>query len=449
MKKIFVIVFFLTFLCQINAQFYAGVARLKITPDSAIWLAGYAARNKPSDGVLTDLWAKALVIKEKNDIRIVIVTIDILGLPHKLSEDIAKRVIEKYGIDRSRLLLNTSHTHSAPVIWPSLLGMYDLSTGDLKALIRYSNKLEDNIAEVVDMAVLDLRPSNLSVAHGSADFAINRRQATEKGVVIGVNNSGPVDNYVPVLKVEDTDGKIRALLFGYACHNTTLDIYQVNGDYAGFAQAEIEKANQGVTAMFIAGCGADQNPNPRRTIDLAIQHGKTLADAVQKTLSGEFLPVRPPVKTYFTTAKLEFAPVNPGKFKEDILGNNRYTRNRASFILEAMDKGYDVSTLNYPVQAVRFSNDFTILALGGEVVVDYSLKTKNRYPGENLFVAGYSNEVQCYIPSVRVLKEGGYEPETSMIYYGLPGPFAENVEDRIFQAIDLVMKKTGAGRSRK
>jgi hypothetical protein len=117
-------------------------------------------------------------------------------------------------------------------------------------------------------------------------------------------------------------------------------------------------------------------------------------------------------------------------------------------MLEAIDKGYDISTISYPVQAVRFNKDFTILALGGEVVVDYSLNTKKRYPLENMFVAGYSTEVQCYIPSARVLKEGGYEPDNSMIYYGLPGPFAGNVEEKVTGAIDLVLKKTGAKRAR-
>jgi neutral ceramidase len=444
MKKIYLIVLFLAIFGQINAGFYAGVGRKVITPDTAIWLSGYASRTKPASDVLHDIWAKALVIEENDNIQLIIVTIDVIGLSHILSETIAHRVTEKYGIDRSKLLLNTSHTHSAPVIWPSLSSMFEMSTGDQQTLIRYNRRLANDIADVIDMAVLDLKPANLYIAHGSADIAINRRQTTETGVVIGVNREGPVDTDVPVLKVESPGGKIRAILFGYACHNTTLDIYQVSGDYAGFAQIEIEKANPDVTAMFLEGCGADQNPNPRRSIELAMQHGKTLAGEVQEVLSGKFTPVLPPVRTYFTTTDLDFAPFNPEQFEKEILGNNRFERRRASFILEAIDKGYDVNTLEYPVQAVRFNNDFTILALSGEVVVDYSLKSKSLYPDENLFVAGYSTEVQCYIPSARVLKEGGYEPESSMIYYMLPGPFAANVEDKVFTAINQVMKKTGA-----
>ena len=448
MKKIYLIALLLAVFSQMNAGFKVGVARKAITPETPIWLSGYAARTKPSTEVLHDLWAKALVIEDEKNNRIIIVTMDIIGLSHELSDKIVKRVIEKHGINRSQLLLNTSHTHSGPVIWPSLSRMYELSMEDLQALIRYNRSLLNDVVDVIDMAILDLKPANLQVAHGSAKIAVNRRLSTEKGYVIGVSNESAVDTDVPVLKVETPEGKLRAILFGYACHNTTLDIYQVNGDYAGFAQIELEKANQGITAMFMEGCGADQNPNPRRTVEYAMQHGKSLADAVQSVLSGEFTQIRPPVRTYFTSVNLEFAPCDPNQFEEEMLGEDRFRRNRASFMLEAIDKGYDISTISYPVQAVRFNKDFTILALGGEVVVDYSLNTKKRYPLENMFVAGYSTEVQCYIPSARVLKEGGYEPDNSMIYYGLPGPFAGNVEEKVTGAIDLVLKKTGAKRAR-
>lgn len=449
MKKIFFVILFFAVFRFADAGFNAGVARKVITPETPVWLSGYASRTKPSTEVLHDLWAKALVIEENKKIRLILVTMDIIGLSHELSETIVKRVTDKFGIDRSVLLLNASHTHSGPVIWPSLSMMFDLEKEDIHSLVRYNLKLADDIVDVIDKAVQDLKPANLSVAHSSAGFAINRRQPTDKGVIIGLNADGPVDHDVPVLKVEAPDGTTRVLLFGYACHNTTLDIYQVNGDYAGFAQIEIEKSNPGVTAMYIAGCGADQNPDPRRSVEYAIQHGKALADAVQVALSGNFIPVRSPVRTFFTTVDLEFNPVNTDQFKEELLGDNKFRIHRAGFILEAIDKGYDIGRLVYPVQAVRFNNDFTILALGGEVVVDYSLNTKKRYPGENIFIAGYSTEVQCYIPSRRILKEGGYEPETSMIYYGLPGPFTENVEEKVFSAIDLVLKKTRAKSVRK
>jgi hypothetical protein len=191
MKKIYLIALFLAIVGQINAGFYAGVGRKVITPDTTIWLSGYASRTKPSSDVLHDIWAKALVIEENDNIQLIIVTIDVIGLSHNISETIAHRVIEKYGIDRSKLLLNTSHTHSAPVIWPSLSSMFEMSTGDQQTLIRYNSRLANDIADVIDVAVLDLKPAYLFIAHGSSDIAINRRQTTGTGVAIGVNKGRP------------------------------------------------------------------------------------------------------------------------------------------------------------------------------------------------------------------------------------------------------------------
>jgi len=449
MKKILVIIFILTGCTLLSAEIKVGVARKVITPETPFWLSGYASRNKPSTEILHDLWAKALVIEENSNNRIIIVTTDLLGLSHDISEDIAHRVSQKYGINRSQLLLSSSHTHSGPVVWPSLSVIFDFNTDDQQKVAQYSLKLADDIVEVIDMAMSNLTPMQLSCGHGSVDFAVNRRESSDKGIIIGVNSNGPVDHDIPVLKITTPDGKLQVVLFGYACHNTTSNTYLINGDYAGFAQIELENANPGAVAMFIAGCGADQNPQPRGTIELASQHGKSLADAVQKVLAGELHQMHTPIRTCFTTVDLEFPPFDPDIYRKELLDTDQYRQRRAKLMLEAYNKGWNVSRLPYPVQAVRFSNDLTILALSGEAVVDYSHRVKGEYTKENLFVAGYCTEVQCYIPSKRILEEGGYEPESSMIYYGLPGPFADNVEDKILDAIHRVMKRTGARPSKR
>jgi hypothetical protein len=396
--------------------------------------------------VLHDIWAKALVIEDDKKNRIVIVTTDILGLSRDISEEVAKRVIEAHGIDRSQLLLNSSHTHSGPVIWPALSVIFEFNQSDQQSAMKYAEKLSDAIVEAVDMAFADMAPMQLSYYRGTAGFSVNRRATTEKGVVIGVNAEGPVDHTVPVLKATDMNGNTKAILFGYTCHNTTSRSELVNGDYSGFAQIEIEKMYPGVIAMYIAGCGADQNPNPRGTVELAAEHGKALADGVEKALAGEFKLVRPPIRTSYTVTDLEFLPFDPEIYRREIMGSDIYMQRRAKLMLEAWNKGWDVSKYRYPVQAVRFNNDFTIIGMSGEVVIDYAIAAKKRFPRENMFVAGYCTEVQCYIPSKRILDEGGYEPESSMIYYGFPGPFAGNVEERVMDAVVLVMKRTGAKR---
>lgn len=324
--------------------------------------------------------------------------------------------------------------------------MFDLSAEDMRRAQDYATRLTDALTAVVGAALRDLSPAVLSTGHGSAGFAINRRDPTPTGFRIGVNAKGPMDHDVPILKVAGPDGRLRAVLFGYACHNTTLggDFYRVNGDYAGFAQVEVEKRYPGASAMFLMLCGADQNPNPRGTVERAETYGKALAEEVCRVLSAGTRPAHPPIRTTYSKARLEFAAHNRKQFEEELRGSDRFRQRRALLMLGAYDQGKPVRDIPYPVQAVRIGNDLTLLALGGEVVVDYSLRAKREFPRENMVVSGYCNEVMCYIPSRRVLVEGGYEPDISMIYYGQPGPFRDDVEERVFQAVHSVLKRVGA-----
>jgi hypothetical protein len=416
----------------------AGIARVTITPEGPMWLNGYAGRDEPSKGVLHDIWAKALVVESSPGSRIVIVTTDLLGLSHEISEDVIRQVDSLYGVKREQLLLNSSHTHSAPMIWPCVEMIYNFGEDDQRRISQYDQQLTVKLVKLIGTALGNLAPAKLYTARGSADFAINRREK--------LFGPGPVDHDVPVLKVVGMDGKELAILFGYACHNTTLvdNNFLINGDYAGFAQLALEKAHPGVQAMFLMGCAGDQNPAPRGTVEFARTHGQELADAVQKVLAGVMHDVRAPVYTAYTKVDLPFRPFEVSIYQKDIVGNNKFLQRRAKLMLEAYNRGMQLTHVVYPVQAVRFGDDLTILALSDEVVVDYSLRTKREFTGENIFVAGYSSEVMCYIPSERVLKEGGYEGEESMIYYGFPGPFATGVEDSIFKAIRKVMAAAGS-----
>ena len=97
----------------------------------------------------------------------------------------------------------------------------------------------------------------------------------------------------------------------------------------------------------------------------------------------------------------------------------------------------------YPVQGIRFGKSLTLLALGGEVVVEYALRIKREFSRERLIVAGYSNDVMAYIPTAAMLKEGGYEPVTSMRYYDFPSPFAPDVEERVMSSVKEVLRRVG------
>lgn len=427
------------------ADYRAGVAKVDITPKGPVWLSGYAARTKPSEGVTQKLWAKALALEDGKRGRVVIVTTDLIGLPRSVSDTIAARVAKQYGLDRSRLLMNSSHTHSGPVVRPNLMTMYFLDRGQTDAVEGYAQKLVDDMVSVVGAAIADLAPAKLSVAHGQATFAHNRRNYNrpERG------GPGPVDPDVPVIAVRSMDGKLRATLFGYACHNTTLggDRFQVSGDYAGYAQAELESMQPGSVALFMLLCGGDQNPNPRGTPELAHKHGRTLATEVNRVLAANMKPLKPELKTSLMNIELPFAPHTREQFLAESKDKDKFKVSRAQKMLRDYDESRPIKSVQYPVQAIRLAKDLSIVALGGEVVVGYALRAKQEFAGD-LIVAGYSNDVMCYIPTLKVLKEGGYEGRDSMIYYGMPGPFTEDVEETIFKAIGTVLNRVGVGRKK-
>ena len=423
----------------------AGVGKIEITPTEPVWMSGYAARTRPSNGVLVPLWAKALAVESSARRRMVIVTIDVVGIPGAVTEEVAMRARKQYGLERAQLVLNASHTHAGPMVWPNLRNLVALAPEEQRRVENYTRQFADALVKVIGAALTDLAPATISYGEGSVNFARNRRLRTDSGIKNAPNPDGPVDHGVPVLRIVDASGKVRAILFAYACHNTTLgaDIYSFSGDYAGYAALALEAGHSGATALFLQLCGADQNPYPRGTVELTRQHGEELAAEVGRVISGPMAPVEGPIRSAFRLTQLKLVPRTREDLTEELNSPVPANARRAELMLQALKDGKRIDEVEYPIAAVRFGRALTLIALGGEVTVDYSLRVRREYPGEPVVAAGYSNDVMCYIPSARVLREGGYEARESMAYYGLAGPFAAGVEDRIFAVIRRVMADVG------
>ena len=426
----------------------AGVASVKITPRTPLWMAGYAARNKPSEGIAQDLFAKALAIEDAGGSRLVIVTMDLIGVDRALRDEVQKQVRQKHGLGAACLLLNVSHTHCGPAFDIDDLNSMKIDPALLAAAWKYRASLQDKLVALVGEAIARLGPARLDYLHASCGFAMNRRRPTPNGYSNAPYSDGPVDHAVPVLRVMDTRGKLLVVLFGYACHNTCMGDYKFRGDYAGYAQEYLEQAHPGMTAMFLMGCGADQNPYPRRSEELVRIHGRTLATAVEAALETVPKSLGGPLRTAIDEAVLEFPPAPS---REELLKiaatKKRPNAGHAERLLKELEKNGKIRT-SYacPVQVARLGDDLTLVALPGESVVDYSLRVKRELSGPAVWVAGYSNDVFGYLPSLRVLKEGGYEAADAALWGSLPGAFAASVEDRIMsKVLQMARPATGAG----
>ena len=415
-------------------------------------MAGYGARTHPSEGVRQPLFVKALALEDQTGAKSVIVTSDLLGFPRVVAEPIARECQGKLGLSRERLALNSSHTHSGPVIGDMLRPAYPAMTAQQQEVIkRYTAELIVKVEETVSRAMANLAPASLAFGQGEAGFGVNRRRVTLRQL------PGPVDPDVPVLSVRDAGGQLRAVLFGYACHNTTLGDYQINGDWAGFAQAQLEQSYPGAVALYAQGCGADINPLPRYqgndpqlqtyAVELARNYGKTAAVAVDLVLHNQMKAVEGPVRAAYSLVDVPFHNV-PSREElatraQDESAGGAAVRRWAQYMLERMTKeGKLPDRYSYPVQIWQFGSGLKLIVMGGEVVVDYSLRLKREYGWNDTWVAGYSNDVFAYIPSLRVLHEGGYEGGGAMIPYGQPGPFGAAVEEIIIEKIADLMRKT-------
>jgi neutral ceramidase len=411
----------------------AGVATVDITPERSLWMAGFARRTRPSQGVALPLHAKALALRHGRGRPVVLVTADLLGVTARITDRVASAVRRLHGVERADILFNASHTHCGPVVDEQLSVAYDLTPAQWDDIRAYTARLGDTLVTLVGQALANVKPARVGYGRGQASFAANRR--------VAFTPDGPVDHDVPVLRVDGPGREPLAIVFGYACHNTTLQdtFVQYHGDYAGVAQSILEVRHPGTTALFVAGCGADANPKPRGTIELVQAHGAALADAVERVLPAT-TSVTHAVRTAYDTVELPFARDEVRERWHKALDIDPvYLRRHAALMAALARDGHLPSSQADPVQVWTFGPDLTLVALGGEVVVDYAVRLARELPGRRLWVAGYSNDVFGYVPSRRVLREGGYEGGDAMIYYGRPGPFTDDVEEIIVRECRRLM----------
>jgi hypothetical protein len=420
----------------------AAAARVDTTPSAPVWMSGYASRSSPSQGVAHPLAAKALALADARGQKVVFVTCDIIGFSRAFTGRVAERVKEQYGLPRENLVLFASHCHSGPTPADGDRARFgSVPREGMENNVQYTRELETKIVALVGDALAKLEPAQLSYGVSRAHFALNRREPTEKGIRLGKNPSGPTDETVPVLQVQSAAGKPLAIVFGYACHNTTHrpNMMQIDPDYAGYAQDKIEADNPGALALFVTGCAGDADPHPYGTLELAKAHGEVLGDAVKLLLARRLLlkPVSGTLRSAFTEATIRFAgPTDRASYEKLLNDPNSNRKRHAQRMIEAIDAGRPIRTeLPYAVQAFALGDDLTLLALSGEVVVDYAIRLQAALGGEGrtLWVAAYANDVMGYIPSVRVLREGGYEAGEAFFGGTYPAPWAEDVESIVIK----------------
>lgn len=435
--------------CGDEPLWKAGVARAVITPTAGVWLAGYGTK-RPPDGKLHDLWMKALALEDARGERVVLVTSDFQGVPKSMSDRVLEQVQARYGLERRQVMITFSHNHCGPRLGDDLIDYYPVEVEQEALVEAYTREMIAAMVDMIGQSLAHLAPAKLQQGEGRTTFAVNRRNNPEADVpamlAAGTPLAGPVDHSVPVLSVTRPDGTLAAVLFGYACHPTTLSFTTWCGDYPGFAQLEIETQHPGATAMFVNTCGGDQNPLPRRSVELCRRYGHMLSSAVEETLKQPMQEVSAEVKSAFQYVDLPYLQTVDREQLLALVSDSNPIRARwATRMLRKLEAGEEFSAAYpYPVHAWRLGKEMLVIGTGAETVVDYALRFKREF-GPGTWVCGYSDDMISYIPSRRVWEEGGYEGGSNLFEYGRPafrwaGDIEERIARTVHQLVDEVRK---------
>lgn len=443
----------------------AGTATARITPTEPTWMDGYAARDGPAAGTEQELHAKVVVVEDREGHRVVLGSLELLFVPDAVDAALVSYCAEEYGLDRADVFLGATHTHCGPVAREESLERYGAATAERREQVRsYRSRLEETLGDLVDEATADLAPAVLRRTRGRCAIAMSRRLPKADATHFAQNPDGPVDHDVPVLAIEspgtdpeaavdaDTDddaaSELRAVLFGYACHPTSLYQYEYSGDWAGYACEHLEERYPGATAMFVQGCGGDQKAYPQRDLRWAKRHGRTLGAAVEATLDARRRTVNGPLRTVQEKQPLRFeSPPTREELEAMCESDDRTERVHARTLLAELEKAGEIDReYAYPVQAIGFGDDLAFVSLHGEVLVEYALRLKESF-ATPLWVSAYANGQMTYVPTADALAEGGYEAELTA-RYGYAGRFEPDVEDRILRKARALAERVGGTRHR-
>ena len=415
-------------------EYLVGTAKVDITPDYSVRLSGFGFRRIESEGITQRIWAKALAFSDGDSPPAILITVDNLGIPGSMVKALSNRLQNTLKLDPERLTVTATHTHTAPMlsgVAPTLFGL-PIPKEHQFHIDRYTKELEQALETVATNAIENLQPGTLEFGIGRVGFAMNRR-----------TQGGPVDHDLPTLFVKNNDGKIIAIYTNYACHCVTLSHNHISGDWAGYAQTAIETKYPGSTALVAIGCGADANPSSGVVGDdtaTAARQGQQIANGIARVLDHPRLAVTGSLSIQSDTISLDFAkPPSHSVWKEkaqraDAIGYHAKVNLARIEAGDAIEK-----SIEYRIQTWNFGDSMAWVFLPGEVVVDYSIRLKQELDKSKVWITAYANDSPCYIPSERILEEGGYEGGSAMVYYDRPGPFASGLENQIIETVHTLI----------
>jgi len=439
-----------------------GVSEEEITPKYSTYMAGFVARERPSEGTHDPLYARTLVISDEKEI-LAIISLDLLGIDEELTNEIRIKAEEKLGFAGKNIIVHATHTHSGPCVQKNLLCE--------RIDFNYRGFLIERCVQSLEKALRNLNPAFLFFNIGREEtIAYNR-----------FDPLGPKDYDVPVLRIENKDKNIKSILTSYACHPVVLGPQNLlfSADFPGFLIKTLKAIYGNIEILYMTGCAGQINTGhsafdsikklniERRTFKEAERIGRALAGVVLHTnevigdsrYKSEYY-IEPTLLVKTTLVDL---PLLKQDSIEEIIKKKEMWRKRLKelesfpgnygekrllemyiYWAELMEKNkLTKDFVRVEVYVAKLGNIYMIF-LPGEAFVEIGLDIKSfiSSKGFKSMVVSYCNYVPGYIPFKSCYhSNGNYEVEESYRFYGLPAPFSPEASEILINIVkDLIEK---------
>jgi neutral ceramidase len=430
--------------------YLAGVATTDLTPPVGTKLTGFAARTEPSSGVYLPLRGVVTALTDRaTGVTLLLVNAEWLGF-YDRTQEVRSLITAATGVPAAHILLCGTHTHGGPAVHrPEPGGCWE-ETDEVFLAAAFAR-----LATAAVTALATREPVGMRSVTGWCGFAYSRRLPDGRGGVSWAPTlDAPHDHTVPALVCTDAGGRLKHVIFGYACHPTGGGaILRMGGDYAGFAVRELEQT-LGCTAVFLLGCAGDQKPYvpdaaqtgfPAYPVETLQQLGRQLAASVAEAIrGGSGREVTGPLQVTGRELELAMRVLPRADYTAQLGAENKFFERWARRNLAYLDRGEEPPTkLPFEVQIVRFGRSLAWVAMAGEMSVEYGLRLTRELGGrfDHVWPFGYANEILGYVPVERQIPEGGYEVIGSQMFMGRAGPLESGTEEKIFAAIGEMLAK--------
>lgn len=387
-----------------------GAAKIDITPVSPVPLAGFASRVGVSSGVSHPLYARIFVFQQRNFLGInrtaLVVSADLIWWGPERIKALREKISVRWGIDEKAIILHATHNHSGP----QTSNRFALAIGQIDE--NYVKMLDRKLLAGIELAFKQIEPVYMEVGKGKCHIGINRRKQFNGQIIMAPNEDGLTDPEVNVFRFYTPEGKIKGVWIHYTCHPTTTADNLVSSEFPGVAVKAVEnKLGEEVVVAYLQGCCGDISP---ALIEDDKFHSGTDQDVNKLG-----------IKLANVTLKIlrqSMHSLAPCKLDSQFM--------KVSLPLQSQP----LSHISIELLLLNIAEGLTILAMNGEIVVEYGLFIKKYFDGNVLPVA-YSNGMIGYVPTANQIAEGGYEPAESFVYFNLPAPLAPEAEKILIQAI--------------